>query len=251
MDGTARGQRASFRVLLEVTASCGATRVLFRTGRIFVRRRGSDETSQDTWSTGRRTPGVLEPACRRSPPSRLAARGSGRSTHAWPMKRYYVFLLSATLGPGCVAVAPLTIGIPERATSASIISLLGQPAVYAGQRVAVSGFLAPDWEGPTLFFTSEQCRRYSAADGIALKLGDGIWHDAFLRRRAPRTCNIAGAITPRWWVRSSLSRSSRCGTMSFGLATGAASSTMLHISTSSESPLPITARNRPRRSGPA
>jgi len=63
------------------------------------------------------------------------------------------------------------------------MSLLGQPAAYDGKRVEVSGFIAPDWEGPTLFLTSEQCWRYSQTDGIALKLNESIWEDAFSTKR--------------------------------------------------------------------
>ncbi|MEO7325924.1 MAG: hypothetical protein ABIW82_13960 [Dokdonella sp.] len=105
----------------------------------------------------------------------------------------YVLLAVVLLGSGCATTAPVKFGtIKNVAPEASIISLLGQPSVYEGKRVEISGFLAPDWEGPTLFLTSEQCRRYSAIDGIALKLIPDIWPNLAMVQN--RWCHYATVV---------------------------------------------------------
>ena len=61
----------------------------------------------------------------------------------------------------------------------------------------VSGYLAPDWEGPTLFLTSEQCWRYSEPDGIGVRFSAEIWKKlASVRNRWCHLATVVGVFDP-------------------------------------------------------
>ena len=101
-------------------------------------------------------------------------------------------IVVAFLLAGCAPSAAIKIGvINDSPVKVSIIALLALPTRYEGKRVEISGWLHPDWEGPMLFLIPDHCRRYSAADGIALR-GNGDAYRALVA--ANRWCHHARVV---------------------------------------------------------
>lgn len=62
----------------------------------------------------------------------------------------------------------------SEAQPVSIISLIAISPELAGSLVRVEGYLAADWEGPVVFFSSESCKTYSSFDGVSLIPAEGV-----------------------------------------------------------------------------
>jgi hypothetical protein len=75
--------------------------------------------------------------------------------------------------PSFGAAAKFETQVP-RAFSVSVVTLLAQPKELEGKLVRVEGFLSADWEGPTLFFSSELCQTFSSFDGLGINTNGGM-----------------------------------------------------------------------------
>ncbi len=79
--------------------------------------------------------------------------------------------------PSSGSAARFKITGQSRAYEVSVVALLAQPKELNGKFVRIKGYLFADWEGPIVFFSSEQCRNYSSFDGIGIEPSKAIQVD--------------------------------------------------------------------------